>query len=71
MGQSRQTGHVGSVVVIEELAGVAQGASGGECTAGGKRSMNGVCWWVCAKGVGGRRRCSEVRPKGTVPASTR
>ena len=63
MGLSRQTGHVGSVV--------AQGESGGERAAGGKRSANGVCWWVCAKGVGGRRRWSGVRPRGTVLVSIR
>jgi len=43
MGLSRQRGHVGSVVVIGELAGV-QGVSGGEGAAGGKRFTNRVCW---------------------------
>jgi len=64
MGLSRHTGHVGSAVV--------QGASerGGGAT-GGKRSVNGVCWWVCAKGVGGRSWRSGVRPRGTVLVSTR
>jgi len=71
MRLSRQTGHVGSVVMIEALAAVVHGVSGGEGAAGGKRSMNGACWWVCAKGVGGRRWWSGVWSRGTVLVSTR
>jgi len=55
MGLSRQTGHVGSAVV--------QRAFGGEGAAEGKRFVNGVCWWVCAGGVGGQR-LSGVRSRG-------